>query len=184
MRSYLHAWDLVVYRFINLRLTDNSFDWTVLLLSSGVTWVVVYLFALALALTFKNTRAVKILGCVAFAISLSDGISYYVLKPYFQRVRPCHYTMDARRVNGICGSEFGMPSNHAANGMAATTVLAAFASRTWFLAALISTLVVGFTRVYLGVHFVGDVLAGYVFGIVFGAASVALFFPFMLRKNK
>lgn len=77
-----------------------------------------------------------------------------------------------------------MPSNHAANGMATTTVIAVFASRFWFIAALVSTLIVGFTRVYLGVHFPGDVLSGFVFGMGYGVAAIAILYPFMTRKKR
>jgi len=89
-------------------------------------------------------------------------------------VRPCHHQMDARRVGGICGSEFGMPSNHAANGMATVVVLANFAPRAWTLVALAVVLITGYSRVYLGVHYPGDVAAGFAFGALLGAAVSAL----------
>jgi undecaprenyl-diphosphatase len=182
LRDVLHSWDLFLYWFVNRTLTSPWLDRIALFFSSTEVWSALTLGVFLYCLVRRQKRALKILGCLLVAVSLTDSVSYYFLKPVFQRVRPCHY-LQSRRVNGICGSEFGMPSNHAANGVAVTTVLAVFASRFWLFAGVISSLIVGFTRVYLGVHFPGDVLAGYGFGILFGLFVSAVFYPLVGKKK-
>ena len=68
-----------------------------------------------------------------------------------------------------------MPSNHAANGMALTVILALNAPPAAAWIALALTVLTGFSRVYLGVHFPGDVLAGFGFGALIGCVWHYLF---------
>lgn len=179
----LYTWDLGIYRFINTHLTAAWLDPAVSLLSSTLFWAVVMAIALGVATALRKTRALKILAAIGVAIAVTDATTTYVLKPNFNRVRPCHYLEGARRVGNICGSREGMPSNHAANGMAAAVLLGIFASQSWFWLALFFVLIVGFTRIYLGVHYPTDILVGYLFGASFGAIVALFFRPLMGRKK-
>ena len=111
---------------------------------------------------------------MALTIGLSDFMTYQVLKPTFARDRPCRQFQDIHLVPEFCGGDQGFPSNHAANGMA-VTVLLALNSNAWVaLTALLLTTLIGISRVYLGVHFPGDVLAGFLCGALFGLISHVL----------
>ncbi len=179
----LYSWDLGVYRFINTHLTATWLDPTISLLSSTLFWTVLMALAFGVAATLRKTRALKLLAAIAVAIAISDATTTYLLKPKFNRVRPCHYLEGARRVGNICGSREGMPSNHAANGMAAAILVGIFASQSWFVLALFFALIVGFTRIYLGVHYPTDILVGYLFGTGFGALVALFFRPLLGRKT-
>lgn len=179
----LYTWDLGIYRLINTHLTAPWLDPVVSLLSSTAFWAVLMALAFGMAAMRRKTRALKLLAAIAVAIAISDATTTYVLKPNFNRVRPCHYLEGARRVGNICGSREGMPSNHAANGMAAAVLLGIFASQSWFALALFFALIVGFTRIYLGVHYPADILVGYLFGAGFGAFTALFFRPFIGRKT-
>lgn len=184
MPQSLVQFDTGVYRAVNGGLTHELWDPFMLLVSSNQFWATVLISAFAWAFFRHRTRWIKILTVLTFTFALSDLLCAYVLKPWFQRVRPCHYMEDARRVNGICGSEFGMPSSHAANGMTAAVIVSFFAPGVWpagVAAAAVS--LTGFSRVYLGVHFPGDVLIGYFFGLVFGSGGTWLAYLWTKEKT-
>ncbi|MBA4371542.1 MAG: phosphatase PAP2 family protein [Thermodesulfovibrio sp.] len=114
----------------------------------------------------------------AIAVGIADG-SGNILKHAFERVRPCHALEGVNLLVG-CGKAFSLPSNHAANGFA-------FALTFWPLRRKVLTYgcvslaaAVAFSRVYIGVHYPGDVIAGAAVGAA--AAALALFLYRWLMK--
>lgn len=147
----------------------NTWTWvpvSVLLLfvifKSG-TWREVFLVILALALT----------------IFLADHISSAVFKPLFHRFRPAQdplimYQVDV--VNGYRGGFFGFISSHAANtfGVFVFTSLL-LRSRAYTISMAVWALLVSYSRIYLGVHYVGDIFFGAVWGGTIGASCYYLY---------
>lgn len=133
-------------------------------LSSRWSWLVLALLFLAVVLFKRKKGMLHFALSMALTIGVVDGVTYQVLKPLVARERPCHQLQEVRLVPQWCGGDFGFPSNHAANGMAATVVVYRWLGRKAGVVALMCTLIVGLSRIYLGVHFPGDVLAGYVVG--------------------
>jgi len=106
------------------------------------------------------------------AIATADLVSVRVVKPAVDRVRPCHSLASVRAPSG-CGSGKSFPSAHASDTAAAAAVV------TWALPALAPfaaalAAVVGLSRVYLGVHYPSDVVAGWILGGAVGAVLVWL----------
>jgi undecaprenyl-diphosphatase len=182
LSEWLKHYDAKAYEFINLRLTADSWDGFMRILSSRVLWVIVVSIALPFLAFRKNSRGVQIVLASLLALCASDAITYYLLKPGFSRVRPCYTFESTRRLASDCGSQFGMPSNHAANGMAVTFTLGLFAGRAWLLIAMVTTFAVGFSRIYLGVHYPGDILAGFVVGGLTGLLTWAFFLKWIKSK--
>jgi undecaprenyl-diphosphatase len=106
------------------------------------------------------------------AIGVADLASVRAVKPLAARARPCQEFTDVRTPEG-CGAGKSFPSTHAADSAAAATVFAWALPRLSALGIVIAA-AVGFSRVYLGVHWPSDVAAGWALGIVVGLFLVSL----------
>ena len=121
---------------------------------------------------------------LACAVGLSDFVGGQ-FKWVFERVRPCRALGQAIAIEpGGCGGLFSFPSNHAANTAAIAAFLQVLYPRsgwvTWPIVAL-----VGFSRVFIGAHYVTDVLGGWTLGGVIGgvAAWALLQWPRFRKKS-
>jgi undecaprenyl-diphosphatase len=118
--------------------------------------------ALILLLGWRGgKRAWVWLAVAGAALALSDGIGN-LLKQVVQRIRPCH-VVDGVRLMGGCTQSFSFPSNHAIN-MAALAAVAWLGLPRWGWSVAVLAFLVGYSRIYLGVHYPTDVLAGLAFG--------------------
>ncbi|MFP5386280.1 MAG: phosphatase PAP2 family protein [Bacteriovoracia bacterium] len=106
------------------------------------------------------------------AIVASDVTSSYILKNIVNRLRPCR-EVDLKPLiysfGQKCGGKYGFVSSHAANSIA----LLFFSLKTlhlgkWSWALWLIPFIVSFSRIYLGVHYPGDILGGAVVGILWG----------------
>ena len=164
------------------RLSGNPlFDSAMIVVSSAWLWIVVGILAAALLILKRNTAVLTIMLMGLTALSCADYISFEVVKQMVRRERPC-WEGHVSWVMHTCGGSYGFTSNHAANAAAVVTMLWLYRTTVTpklvrvgiFLAAL-----VGFSRVYLGVHYLGDVLGGFVLG-----AILAVLIKFLFDKSK
>jgi membrane-associated phospholipid phosphatase len=99
---------------------------------------------------------------LGLGLTLSSALNS-ALKLAFHSPRP--YWLDARVQALAAETSFGIPSGHAQNAVTVWGLLAASLRRTWaWIAALALMLLIGFSRIYLGVHFLGDVVVGWLVG--------------------
>lgn len=143
--------------------------------------------AIAIAYWICSNRREAFLGgpVLGAAVGLADFFGGQ-LKWVFERVRPCRALTDAVKIEPSgCGGLFSFPSNHAANTAAIASFLQILYPKsgwiTWPIVALI-----GFARVYVGAHYVTDVLGGWVLGGILGggAAWALLRWPRFRKKLK
>ncbi|GKS58965.1 phosphatase PAP2 family protein [Nitrospira sp.] len=120
---------------------------------------------------FNWWEALLGLPTVSSAVAIADAVGAQ-LKHVVQRPRPCLALPDVTLL-GQCGGLHSFPSNHAINA----AVLAAFFHVlypksgwiTWPIVGLI-----GLARVYIGVHYMGDVIVGWIIGTMMGAGAAVL----------
>lgn len=161
------SWDVLLFRWVNSAFHSPTLDGVMVFASSAWTWILLALWFVLIGIVRGNRRLLLSCLSIGIAIGIVDVASYWVLKPAFGRLRPCIQMSDVRLVTGSCGGEYSFPSNHAANA-AAVVSAASFAQRTPLIGASILAVLVGISRVYLGVHFPADVLAGWIFGAICG----------------
>ena len=145
------------------------------LLSSRLFGVV---FALVLALAMgalaTGRRRVALLLGLGLALTASDLLGARVLRPLFGRMRPCFSLPPGTFRSLLSAADVGsLPSLHASNYFAMATAAWA-ASRRLGIAAALVAVAVAWSRVYGGVHWPTDVLAGALWGTLCGLAGVAL----------
>jgi undecaprenyl-diphosphatase len=132
----------------------------------GLLWVVV---AIAIGLRRHSLAGALVLALIVAVVSFAADSASFGVKDIFQRARPFEAHPQIHPLYVVHSSSF--PAGHAATAFAGATVLAFVVPRLAWLLYLIAA-VIGFSRVYVGVHYPTDVLGGAVIGVIVGAAFV------------
>jgi membrane-associated phospholipid phosphatase len=156
--------DEALFRWINTDLANPFFDtlmpWITNLEKSpsGLAFLGLILAFLVWRIGYRLLVGFVFAG---IAVGLADATSHYLIKQYFQRARPSGLADAIVRTFPHVG--FSFPSNHAANNMAIAVVLGFMVPRwrPWF---LMWALLIGLSRIYVGVHYPMDVLGGFLVG--------------------
>ncbi|HNP83700.1 MAG TPA: phosphatase PAP2 family protein [Nitrospira sp.] len=147
--------------------------------SSLLDWVMVelakpgnllYPILLAAAYWFWKNQRECLIGAAALAgvIGAADALGTQ-LKRLVQRPRPCVTLADVHQLLG-CGGAFSFPSNHAANTAAAAAFFQVLYPKSgWIGWPLVAA--IGISRVYIGAHYLTDVMGGWVLGGLIGAGA-------------
>lgn len=172
MLKYILSYETNLFFLINGSHTHwaDCFLW---LYSGSIIWAPIIIFLL-IAYMYKK-RCTEWLPLLIFIILLfvcCDQISSRLIKPVFERPRPTHYLgiMDyVHTLYGYRGGRYGFISNHAANasGFAMFTALL-FRKKIYSIVIFSWAIIMMYSRVYIGVHFVSDVFFGALIGMAIG----------------
>ena len=179
--SSLLQWDTDLFLYLN-GLGSENWDGIWLAISETNTWLPLYA-----VLIFLLSRSVKgwllfwAILMVILNLFLTDQGSTWFFKEQFERLRPCHVEAlkeQMRLVKAGCGGQFGFLSAHAANTFGMAILVGKFTNRRfpWLRSVLFFwAAVVAYSRIYIGVHYPLDVMAGAVYGLLCGNLFYSIF---------
>ncbi|MEK0442843.1 MAG: hypothetical protein RL403_1821 [Bacteroidota bacterium] len=184
MIEIITKWDEAAFLWLN-SFHSEAVDPIVLQLTKTITWIPLYVLVLYQIYRTDPKNTAWILGGVMLTILLSDQVTSGLMKPYFERLRPCH---DPRwegmlHLYGRCGGLYGFVSSHAANTFGLATFLTLKLGKkqkaiAWL---FLYALLVSYTRIYLGVHYPLDLFFGAVVGVL--AAYFSWFCVVVIKRK-
>ncbi len=161
--------DTSLFFFINNGLQNSFFD-IVIPFVSEKSYLIFFL--IVLFPFFRDKKKTLIVLSLTFLAFIFSDANANLLKHLFLRVRPCHVLDGVRLLSG-CGGSFSFPSAHAMNAFAIAATFSYFFRKTAFFTFPLAFLV-AFSRVYLGVHYPSDVMAGAVAGVAAAWITISL----------
>ena len=176
------SFDHLLFHFINDTLSNTFLDWVMPFWRDKKFWVPFYVLGLFTVVKKFKISAIYWALFVALTVGLSDTVSSKIMKPTFERVRPCNTkNMDQEiRILVPCGKGFSFTSSHATNHFAVAvfvllTLSSYYKKISPFLLAWAATISLG--QVYVGAHYPLDIFTGGLLGSGIG------YFVFMIYNK-
>lgn len=185
MIDILLKWDSQLFLFLN-GLHSPFWDPIMIFASGKLTWLPLYLLLIYFIARKYQWKTLWWLLAITIVIVATDQISAGLFKNGFQRLRPCHTPELQNYIHlvGKCGGQYGFISSHAANTFGVAVFLSFLFSKRWVTySLLVWAAFVSYSRIYLGVHFPGDVICGAIVGAGIG---ISLWLPanYLINRKK
>lgn len=187
MIDFLTRIDTELFLFLN-GLHVDWLDPVMTFISGKITWAPFYIVLLFLVIKNYKKQSIIIIIGIILLIVCSDQVSSGIFKPIFERPRPCHNEAIKDLVylpNGHCGGAYGFISSHACNTFALaaflTLLLKKYYKKIAYVMFIWATLV-AYSRIYMGVHYPGDVIAGAAVGAIIGVIIAKIADKIINRK--
>lgn len=185
----LHKLDQQVFLILN-DLNTPFFDFLFEWITYKYTWIPLYI--ILVLLMFRHYRWNGIAGLIGIgiAVAFADQITSGFMKPFFERLRPCHDPAINEQVHVVagCGGQYGFASGHAANSFAVASFMYLILNKYYRYAYLLFIWagLVAYSRIYVGVHYAGDIIAGAIIGTICGTLMYTMYYFFtdFLTRNK
>ncbi|VAX16178.1 hypothetical protein MNBD_NITROSPINAE04-1514 [hydrothermal vent metagenome] len=173
--------DEALFRAINSGLDHPVIGWLMVRVTTFSTWVLPLILLLIGMVLVDRRRGIIAIAAASLAVGIGDPFTFYALKSFFARARPC---IELENINVLvgCVDSYSFPSNHAVNSMAVVGAIGSvFRPLLWVLLPI--GLLVCLSRVVVGVHYPMDVIVGGAFGICLGV-GVAMAVKKMMGDSK
>jgi undecaprenyl-diphosphatase len=172
MLEALLAWDERFFGRLNGDWPSPTLDLVMAVVSEGRNYIIFFVLAALILLAVGRLQGLRFLVLAVVSVVVADAIGNYVFKYAFFRPRPCCIALEGRNCiarEGVrllvgCTNSSSFPSNHAINATALATLITLYMPRLWLMAVALAMLV-GYSRIYVGVHYPLDVLGGGVLGL-------------------
>ncbi len=184
MLASLNQIDRVIFEFINVTLSSPVTDFIMPFITSDTFLRILYGTAMILLLWKGNSKLRWLVLFSAIVLLFTDQISAGMLKPYFERLRPCHVLENINLLVN-CGGGKSMPSAHATNVFGQAMFFGwHFKRLRWYLFGF--AFIVSLSRVFVGVHYPGDIIVGSILGMILGllVAFLSVKFETLISKDK
>ena len=178
MLEYLMNLDRDVFLYLN-NLGSEQWDGFWLFITKQLNWIAIFLIILYLVLKNYGWRhAVLIILMISLLILITDQTTNHLFKYRFTRLRPgSDPALDGLMRAVKTSKTFSFISGHASNSMAACFFLyTVLKSRVKYIEIMfLWPLVFAYSRIYLGLHYPGDILVGYIWGILMALLVLKLY---------
>lgn len=166
MTDLLYSIDLYIFNFLNQTISNPLFDKFFPFITDPNHWFIAYIILWFIAI-LKGGRLGKISAIgIIILIVITDQLSSNVLKPFFERVRPCN-VVESVNILVNCTGSYSMPSSHAVNNFATAVFFSRLFPKIKIVLFVVATLI-SLSRPIVGVHYFSDIFVGALFGALIG----------------
>lgn len=170
--EHLITIDTWLFLKLNAGVANAFFDWLMPIITNIKYFRIPMIVMLAALAIFGGGKGRSAVLLALITLTITDQFSSTILKPWIGRIRPCHVVEGARVIVG-CGNSLSFPSGHATNTMAAAILFGSFYRRA-LIPALVLSIMVSYSRIYIGIHYPFDIIGGWIIGggIAFGMVTL------------
>jgi len=175
MINYLQGIDLRLLYLINNTFSNSVFDVVMPVLRNKWTWLPLYSFIIYLIVKKYQMKSIWVIGFALLSVVVADQVSSGLIKPFFERIRPCNNSNLENWLNLPMGKGNGWSfvSSHAANhfALAIYFIMVLIGYKNQFkviLPFLLWAFLIAFAQVYIGFHYPSDVIVGGFIGAAIG----------------
>jgi undecaprenyl-diphosphatase len=179
--NWLNKLDTFIFFKINTVYTSSFFDTLFPWYREGNTWIPLYLFLILFVIVNFKKSALQWIIFVVITLLLTDQLSSSIVKPFFERLRPCtdpNLMSKVRLLLNHCSGGFSFTSSHATNhfGFAVFIMMTlGHIFRKWKYLFLIWAASVSYGQIYVGVHYPFDILGGALLGSTIGWLTASFY---------
>ena len=155
--------DLTAFHYLNGIWTNPFFDWLMPIVTTQKNWVPLLIVGWFFLLLGFSGRFRRLALMLALVVTISDVTSSRLIKPIFSRQRPCCSAIEKRLLVG-CTKSKSFPSSHAVNSAAVAGFIWLETGWAIGLPLTLLSILIAYSRVYVGVHYPLDVFAGFLIG--------------------